>query len=59
MKDKELKEIIDYLESWVSGSMVEATYPYKCLRADREVYAFGWRMGVNSVLQKLQEIRSR
>ena len=57
MKDKELKEIIDYLESWRDGTMVEATRTYKCLQKDREVYAFGWRMGVDSVLQKLVEIR--
>jgi hypothetical protein len=59
MKEKELKALIEYLEKWIDGTMVEATYPYKCLRKDREVYAFGWRMGVNSVLQKLIEIRQR
>ena len=59
MTRKELKEVIDYLESWRDGTMVEATYPYKCLRKDREMYSFGWRMGINSTLQKLQEIYHR
>lgn len=59
MNRKQLKEVINYLESWRDGTMVEATKTYKCLRKDREVYSFGWRMGVDSVLQKLQEIYSR
>lgn len=59
MTQKQLKEVIDYLESWRDGTMVEATTTYKCMRKEREMYSFGWRMGVNSVLQKLQEIYSR
>jgi len=53
---KELKEMAEYLRSWRDGSMVEATTTYRCLRKDREVYAFGWRMGVDSVLSKIEQL---
>ena len=54
---KKIDALIDLGEDWIRTDMVKATETYKNWQHDKQSFAYGWIMGVKSMIQKLRDMR--